>query len=76
MMKGQREMHSIYQNLNKTYTLRTERRGKVFVIQKRDIFGNACGKIGDTYATRDEAERELEIYADDSGYRWIGRQDK
>jgi hypothetical protein len=48
----------------------------VFVIQKRDVFGNACGRIGDTYTTRDEAERELEIYADDSGYRWIGRQDK
>jgi hypothetical protein len=68
-------MLSIYQNLNKTFALQTEKRGCMYVIVKKDIWGNSVGKLG-VFETQEKAERELADIADDSGYRWVGRQDK
>lgn len=67
-------MLSIYANLSKTKTWQTEKRGSIFTIVERDYMGNVLGKIGE-YKTRDAAEKDLAILADDSGFRWIGRQD-
>ena len=68
-------MLSIYQNLNKTRTWQTEKRGGHFTIVERNFQGDVVKAFGN-YLTRDQAEKALAIFADDSGYRWVGRQDK
>ena len=68
-------MLSIYQNLNKTRTWQTEKRGGHYTIVELDFRGDIVKAFGN-YLTRDQAEKALAIFADDSGYRWVGRQDK
>lgn len=67
-------MLSIYQNLNKTRTWQTEQRGGHFTIVELNFKGETVKAFGN-YLTRDAAEKALAIFADDSGYRWVGRQD-
>ena len=68
-------MLSIYQNLNKTRTWQTEKRGGHYTIVEMDFRGDIVKAFGN-YLTRDQAEKALATFADDSGYRWVGRQDK
>jgi hypothetical protein len=65
---------SIYGNLKRTRTWQTEKRGNRYTIVERDFQGEITKAFGN-YLTRDMAEKALAIFADDSGYRWIGRQD-
>jgi hypothetical protein len=65
---------SIYTNLKKNRFLLTEKRGSHFIIVEQDYKGKNVRKIGGTYLTRDSAEKALANYADDSGFRWCGKQ--
>ena len=67
-------MLSIYQNLNKTRTWQTEKRGGHYTIVEMDFRGDIVKAFG-SYLTRDQAEKALAIFADDSGYRWVGKQE-
>lgn len=68
-------MLSIYGNLKKTRTWQTEKRGGHYTIVEMNFNGDIVKAFGN-YLTRDAAEKALANFADDSGYRWIGRQDK
>jgi hypothetical protein len=65
---------SIYTNLKKNRFLLTEKRGRSFIIVEQNYKGENVRKIGGTYLTRDSAEKALANYADDSGFRWCGKQ--
>jgi hypothetical protein len=67
-------MLSIYTNLKKNRFLLTEKRGSHFIIVEQNFKGENVRKIGGTYLTRDYAEKALVNYADDSGFRWCGKQ--
>jgi hypothetical protein len=67
-------MLSIYTNLKKNRFLLTEKRGSHFIIVEQNFKGENVRKIGGTYLTRDSAEKALANYADDSGFRWCGKQ--
>jgi hypothetical protein len=67
-------MLSIYTNLKKNRFLLTEKRGSHFIIVEQNFKGENVRKIGGTYLTRDAAEKALANYADDSGFRWCGKQ--
>jgi hypothetical protein len=65
---------SIYQNLRKDRSFLTQKRGGHFIIVEQNFKGDSVRKIGGTYLTRDAAEKALANYADDSGFRWCGKQ--
>ena len=67
-------MLSIYGNLKKTRTWQTEKRGGHYTIVEMNFNGDIVKAFGN-YLTRDSAEKALAIFADDSGYRWIGKQE-
>ena len=67
-------MLSIYTNLKKNRFLLTEKRGSHFIIVEQNYKGDNVRKIGGTYLTRDSAEKALANFADDSGFRWCGKQ--
>lgn len=67
-------MLSIYQNLNKTRTWQTEKRGGHYTIVELNFNGDIVHAFGN-YLTRDQAEKALATFADDSGYRWVGKQE-
>ena len=68
-------MLSIYQNLNKTRTWQTEKRGGHYTIVELNFMGEIVKAFGN-YLTREQAERALANFADDSGYRWVGKQNE
>ena len=57
----------VYQNLTKTRTFRIERRGYRWVIVE---YRKGKPRVMATYATRAEAERELNLFAYD-GFRRV-----
>jgi flagellar hook protein FlgE len=65
---------SIYGNLKKTRTWQTEKRGGQYTIVEMNFNGDIVKAFGN-YLTRDVAEKALANFADDSGYRWIGKQE-
>jgi hypothetical protein len=67
-------MLSIYGNLKKTRSWQTERRGGHYTIVEMNFNGDIVKAFGN-YLTRDSAEKALANFADDSGYRWIGKQE-
>lgn len=67
-------MLSIYQNLRKDRTWQTEKRGGHYTIVEMNFNGDIVKAFGN-YLTRDSAEKALAIFADDSGYRWVGKQE-
>ena len=67
-------MLSIYGNLKKTRSWQTEKRGGHYTIVEMNFNGDIVKAFGN-YLTRDLAERALANFADDSGYRWIGKQE-
>lgn len=67
-------MLSIYGNLKKTRTWQTEKRGGHYTIVEMNFNGDIVKAFGN-YLTRDAAEKALANFADDSGYRWIGKQE-
>ena len=67
-------MLSIYTNLKKNRFLLTEKRGSHFIIVEQNLKGDNVRKIGGTYLTRDAAEKALALFADESGFRWCGKQ--
>ena len=67
-------MLSIYQNLKKTKTFQTEKRGGHYTIVELNFEGEIERAFGN-YLTRDKAEKALADFADESGYRWVGKQE-
>lgn len=67
-------MLSIYTNLKKNRFFLTEKHGGHYIIVEQDFKGKNVRKIGGVYLTREAAEKALASYADDSGFRWCGRQ--
>lgn len=67
-------MLSIYQNLRKDRSFLTQKKGGHFIIVEQNFKGDNVRKIGGNYLTRDAAEKALAIFADESGFRWCGKQ--
>jgi hypothetical protein len=65
---------SIYTNLKKNRFFLTEKHGSHYIIVEQDFKGKNVRKIGGNYLTREAAEKALAIFADESGFRWCGRQ--
>jgi hypothetical protein len=65
---------SIYQNLRKDRFFLTEKHAGHYIIVEQDFKGKNVRKIGGNYLTRDAAEKALALFADDSGFRWCGKQ--
>jgi hypothetical protein len=65
---------SIYTNLKKNRFFLTEKHGSHYIIVEQDFKGKNVRKVGGTYITRDAAEKALALFADESGFRWCGKQ--
>jgi hypothetical protein len=65
---------SIYQNLRKDRFFLTEKHGGHYIIVEQNFKGDSVRKIGGNYLTREAAEKALALFADESGFRWCGRQ--